>query len=57
MAAGRILPPIMLAANMTPANIPPTWSAIGAFPETDAADLHWEIWNEFIEIGSEVKLT
>lgn len=42
---------------MTPANIPPTWSAIETFSETDAADLHWEIWNEFIEIGSEVKLT
>ena len=42
---------------VTPANIPPTWSAIETFPETDAADFHWEIWNEFIEIGSEVKLT
>lgn len=41
---------------MIPANIPPTWSAIKAFPETDAADTHWEIWNEFIEIGYEVKL-
>ncbi len=56
MAAGRILPPIMLAVDMTPANIPSTWST-KTFPETDAADIHWEIWNEFIEIGSEVKLT
>ena len=42
---------------MTQASLPPTWSAIETFSETDAADLHWEIWNEFIEIGPEVKLT